>query len=51
MTKDLSEVIPERSIEKKGRSTRVAFQAPCSLQHAQQIQGKVESLLGAAGYQ
>jgi glycolate oxidase iron-sulfur subunit len=51
MTKDLSEVVPQISMEKKRTAIRVAFQAPCSLQHAQQIQGKVEALLGAAGYE
>ena len=28
----------------------MAFHAPCSLQHGQQIRGLAESLLGAAGY-
>jgi glycolate oxidase iron-sulfur subunit len=51
MTKDLSEVIAADSIEGKGNAIRVAFQSPCSLQHGQQIRGKVEALLGAAGYQ
>ena len=50
MTKDLSEVIPENSIGKKIGSRRVAFQSPCSLQHGQQIRGKVEALLQAAGH-
>jgi glycolate oxidase iron-sulfur subunit len=49
LTKDLSEVIP--GTEKKGTAIRVAFQSPCSLQHAQQIQGRVEALLSAAGYE
>lgn len=31
-------------------SGRVAFQAPCSLQHGQQITGAVEALLQQAGY-
>ncbi len=30
---------------------RVAFQAPCTLQHGQQIRGVVESLLSEAGYE
>ena len=29
----------------------MAFQSPCSLQHGQQIRGKVEALLEQAGYQ
>jgi glycolate oxidase iron-sulfur subunit len=49
MTKDLSEVVPESAVEKKVKSTRVAFQSPCSLQHGQQIRGRAEALLRAAG--
>jgi len=51
LMKDLSEVVPVESARRKGSSVRVAFQSPCSLQHAQQIRGKVEALLGAAGYE
>ena len=51
MTKDLSEVVPENAIEKKTNSGRVAFQSPCSLQHGQQLRGKVEALLQKAGYE
>jgi glycolate oxidase iron-sulfur subunit len=50
LTRDLSEVVSEIAIQKKADSSRVAFQSPCSLQHGQQITGKVEALLGAAGY-
>jgi len=49
MTRDLSEVILPSQVT-SGFSGRVAFQSPCSLQHGQQIRGKVEALLGAAGY-
>ena len=31
-------------------ATRVAFHAPCTLQHALRVSGTVESLLGAAGF-
>jgi glycolate oxidase iron-sulfur subunit len=48
LTKDLSEVVAP--VERKFRG-RVAFQSPCSLQHGQQLRGKVESLLRAAGYE
>ena len=48
MTKDLSEVVPPGT---KCSSLRVAFQSPCSLQHAQQLGGKVEALLQAAGHE
>jgi glycolate oxidase iron-sulfur subunit len=48
LTKDLSEVIEPVAKKFQGR---VAFQSPCSLQHGQQLRGKVEALLAAAGYQ
>jgi glycolate oxidase iron-sulfur subunit len=48
LTRDLSEVVEPRAGTKKGR---VAFQSPCSLQHGQQLRGKVEALLQAAGYE
>ena len=51
MTKDLSEVVPENAIRKKTSSGRVAFQSPCSLQHGQQLRGKVETLLQTAGFE
>ena len=51
LTKDLSEVIPEKSIERKSSRGRIAFQSPCTLQHGQQLQGKVEDLLERAGYE
>lgn len=34
-----------------GIRPRVAFHSPCSLQHGQQIRGKVEALLEMSGYQ
>jgi glycolate oxidase iron-sulfur subunit len=34
-----------------GAKPRVAFHSPCSLQHGQQIRGKVEALLVAAGFE
>ena len=49
MTRDLCEVIPETG--KRTKPRRVAFQSPCSLQHGQQIRGKVEALLQGAGYE
>ncbi|WP_036167771.1 glycolate oxidase subunit GlcF [Massilia sp. 9096] len=53
--KDVSEVLPQfeaRLLEKlAGRESgeRVAYHPPCTLQHGQQIRGKVEALLRAAG--
>jgi glycolate oxidase iron-sulfur subunit len=48
MTKDLCEVL-DPGLSGKGKGT-VAFQSPCTLQHGQQLRGKVERLLQAAGY-
>jgi glycolate oxidase iron-sulfur subunit len=54
MTRDLSEVMPQFEAELAGRlagktARRVAWHPPCTLQHGQQIRGKVEALLRAAG--
>jgi len=51
MTRDLCEVVPESALRERGAAVRVAFQSPCSLQHGQQLRGKVEGLLQQAGYQ
>jgi glycolate oxidase iron-sulfur subunit len=51
LTRDLCEVVPEDGIERKTDPGRVAFQSPCSLQHGQQLRGKVEGLLQAAGFE
>ena len=48
MTRDLSEVVQPGAATGKGR---IAFHSPCSLQHGQQINGKIESLLEQAGYE
>jgi glycolate oxidase iron-sulfur subunit len=48
LTRDLCELEFDPKIKAKGR---VAFQSPCSLQHGQQIRGKVEALLARAGYE
>jgi glycolate oxidase iron-sulfur subunit len=47
LTKDLCEVIDPEAIRGE-TGERIAFQSPCSLQHGQQIRGKVERLLRAA---
>lgn len=54
MTQDLSEIMPafEQTLAAKlnGKiNQRVAYHPPCTLQHGQQIRGKVESVLRAAG--
>jgi glycolate oxidase iron-sulfur subunit len=47
LARDLSEVVPAISGGTRGA---VAFHSPCSLQHGQQLRGKVEALLERAGY-
>jgi glycolate oxidase iron-sulfur subunit len=54
LTRDLSEIIPEFEAELGARlqgkiGKRIAFHPPCTLQHGQQIRGKVEGVLRAAG--
>jgi len=51
LTRDLSEVIPVESLPAGRNRGRVAFHSPCTLQHGQQIRGKVEALLTRVGYQ
>jgi glycolate oxidase iron-sulfur subunit len=51
LTKDLCEVIPADAIAQRTGVTTVAFQSPCTLQHGQQIRGRVEALLTRAGYE
>jgi glycolate oxidase iron-sulfur subunit len=54
LTRDLSEVMPAFETELAGRMAgriagRVAYHPPCTLQHGQQIRGKVEGVLRAVG--
>jgi glycolate oxidase iron-sulfur subunit len=53
-TRDLCELLTPADLERwcpaPGHGERVAWQAPCTLQHGQQLTGRVEALLGAAGY-
>jgi glycolate oxidase iron-sulfur subunit len=54
LTKDLSEIMPafEKELEQKlaGKiNKRVSYHPPCTLQHGQQIRGKVEGVLRACG--
>ena len=50
LTRDLSEVLSPAELPRVAAGTRVAFQSPCSLQHGQQLDGKVEALLQGAGF-
>jgi glycolate oxidase iron-sulfur subunit len=54
LTRDLSEILPqfqdELGAKVRGKvKQRVAYHPPCTLQHGQQIRGKVEGVLHAAG--
>ncbi len=54
LTRDLSEILPEFEEQLaphlRGKiGERIAFHPPCTLQHGQQIRGKVEGVLRAAG--
>jgi glycolate oxidase iron-sulfur subunit len=51
LARDLCEVIDPQDVPRLGALGRVAFQSPCSLQHGQQIRGRVEALLGRAGFE
>jgi glycolate oxidase iron-sulfur subunit len=52
-TRDLSELLTPTDLGRAGLAPatgpRVAWQAPCTLQHGQRVAGRVESLLVAAG--
>ena len=54
LTRDLSEIMPAfeeaLAVQLAGKITeRIAYHPPCTLQHGQQIRGKVEAVLRAAG--
>ena len=53
LTRDLSEIMPEfeEGLARLGAviKERVAYHPPCTLQHGQQIRGKVEGVLRAVG--
>jgi glycolate oxidase iron-sulfur subunit len=51
LVKDLCEIVPPEALAPGTARGPVAFQSPCSLQHGQQIRGKVEALLARAGYE
>jgi glycolate oxidase iron-sulfur subunit len=51
LTRDLCEVVDPAKLPALGSLGRVAFQSPCSLQHGQQIRGRVEALLARAGFE
>jgi glycolate oxidase iron-sulfur subunit len=51
LTLDLCEAIKPEDLPQGKNRGRVAFQSPCTLQHGQQIRGKVEALLTRVGYE
>ena len=51
MTRDLSEVIDPQALPAGRNRGKIAFHSPCTLQHGQQIRGKVEALLTRVGYE
>jgi glycolate oxidase iron-sulfur subunit len=54
LTKDLSEILAKEdlaSLAVNAQGRRVAFQSPCTLQHAQHITGVVEAILSRCGYE
>ncbi|MEJ2574852.1 MAG: glycolate oxidase subunit GlcF [Gammaproteobacteria bacterium] len=53
MTQDLSEILAEENLpalDIDAQGKKVAFQAPCTLQHGQRITGLVEGILSRCGY-
>lgn len=53
LTRDISEVIATEDLSVLNFNTRikVAFHSPCTLQHGQQLNGKVEAILSQLGFQ
>jgi glycolate oxidase iron-sulfur subunit len=48
---DLCEVIRPEDLPQGKNRGRIAFHSPCTLQHGQQLRGKVEALLERVGYE
>jgi glycolate oxidase iron-sulfur subunit len=55
LTRDLSEVIARETLDGKIRpptgAGKIAFHSPCTLQHAQKLDGVVEGLLAKSGFE
>jgi glycolate oxidase iron-sulfur subunit len=54
LAKDISEIIDGETLSidrNKTTGLRLAFQSPCTLQHGQQLNGRVESILTGAGFE
>lgn len=52
LTKDLAEILTLKDIKKltSNAPKNISFHSPCSLQHGQKLNGKVEALLSTAGF-
>lgn len=52
LSRDIAEIIHKEPYQKlaPNKGTRVAWQSPCSLQHAQKLQGVVENILLDCGF-
>jgi glycolate oxidase iron-sulfur subunit len=51
LTVDLCEVIHPEDLPQGAKLGRIAFHSPCTLQHGQQLRGKIEALLTRVGYE
>ena len=51
LTVDLCEVIRPEDLPQRGKLGRIAFHPPCTLQHGQQLRGRIEALLTRVGYE
>ncbi|MDH4094351.1 MAG: glycolate oxidase subunit GlcF [Betaproteobacteria bacterium] len=51
LARDLSEVVAPEALPARAGLGRVACHSPCSLQHGQQVRGKVEAVLARAGFE
>jgi glycolate oxidase iron-sulfur subunit len=51
LVRDLAEVVPLEVAAAARGNGKVAFQAPCTLQHGQKVRGAAEGLLARAGYE
>lgn len=50
LCRDISEIIANEATGRTTRNMDIAFQAPCTLQHGQQLHGVVEQILRQAGF-